>query len=119
MVPNNTILVLGGLISDDVRETEEAVPGLSKIPGLGRLFRYNSTDVVKRSLMIFIRPTILTDNSIMEDISSSKYNYLRARQLEFRDNPRGLTPTDQMPLLPELYEYLQTPAPAAPPGREN
>ena len=113
MVPDNTILVLGGLISDDLRETEEAVPGLSKIPGIGRLFRYNSTDVVKRSLMIFIRPRIMTDNSLMQDISSSKYDYLRAKQLEFRNEPRGLTPTDQMPLLPELYDYLQTPAPAS------
>ncbi len=119
MVPDNTILVLGGLISDDVRETEEAVPGLSKIPFLGRLFRYNSTEVVKRSLMIFIRPRILTDNSVMQEISGSKYDYLRARQLEFRNEPRGLTPTDQMPLLPELYEYLQTPAPAAPANRDN
>ena len=112
MVPDNTILVLGGLITDDLRETEEAVPGLSKIPGLGRLFRYNSAESVKRNLMIFIRPRIMTDNSVMESISGSKYEYLRARQLELREEPRGLTPTNQMPLLPELYEYLQTPAPA-------
>ena len=117
MVPDNTILVLGGLITDDLRETEEGVPGLSKIPGLGRLFKYNSTDAVKRSLMIFIRPRIMTDNAVMQDISGSKYNYLRARQMEFRDKPGGLTPTDQMPLLPELYDYLQTPPASAPAGQ--
>lgn len=119
MVPDNTILVLGGLISDDLRETEESVPFLGRIPWLGRLFRYNSTELVKRSLMIFIRPRIMTDNAAMQGISGGKYNYLRARQLEYREQARGLTPTDQMPLLPELYDYLQTPPPRAPAGSEN
>jgi general secretion pathway protein D len=119
MVPDNTILVLGGLITDDLRETEEAVPGLSRIPGLGRLFRYNSTESVQRSLMIFIRPRILTDISTMQAISGGKYDYLRARQLEFRETPRGMTPVDQMPLLPELYEYLQTPPASAPADKQK
>ncbi len=110
LVPDNSILVLGGLITDELREAVDAVPGLSKIPILGELFKSRSTNTVKRNLMIFIRPRILSDNT-GHQVSSEKYNYLRARQIEARQNSDGLTPEEQMPLLPELSDYLQAPMP--------
>jgi len=110
LVPDNSILVLGGLITDELRESIDAVPGLSKIPLLGELFKNRVTNTVKRNLMIFIRPRILTDDGVQR-ISSEKYNYLRARQIESRRTSDGLTPEDEMPLLPELTDYLQAPIP--------
>lgn len=108
MVRDNDILVLGGLISDDLQETEDRVPGLGNIPVLGELFKFRSNRQVKRNLMVFIRPRILRDPNLSRDISTSKYNFIRARQLEQRANAQGLTPEGEIPLLPELYEYLQT-----------
>ncbi len=108
MVRDNDILVLGGLISDDLQETEDRVPGLGDIPLLGELFKFRSNRLVKRNLMVFIRPRILRDPDLSREISSSKYNFIRARQLEQRSNAQGLTPEDEMPLLPELFEYLQS-----------
>lgn len=110
LVPDNSILVLGGLITDELREAVDAVPGLSKIPVLGELFKNRTTNTIKRNLMIFIRPRILTDDGVQR-ISSEKYNYLRARQIESRRTSDGLTPEEQMPLLPELTDYLQAPMP--------
>ncbi|MCF6262892.1 MAG: hypothetical protein L3J24_04820 [Xanthomonadales bacterium] len=109
LVPDNSILVLGGLITDELRESIDAVPGLSKIPFLGELFKNRTTNTIKRNLMIFIRPRILDDDGVR--ISSEKYNYLRARQIESRRTSDGLTPQEQMPLLPELTDYLQAPLP--------
>lgn len=108
MVRDNDILVLGGLISDDLQEIEDRVPGLGDIPVLGELFKFRSNRQVKRNLMVFIRPRILSDPNVSRDISSSKYNFIRARQLEQRSERQGLTPEDEIPLLPELYDYLQT-----------
>ncbi len=108
MVRDNDILVLGGLITDDLQESEDRVPGLGNIPILGELFKFRSNRQVKRNLMIFIRPRILRDQNLSRDISSSKYNLIRARQLEQRSERQGLTPAEEMPLLPELFDYLQS-----------
>ena len=108
MVPNNTVLVLGGLITDDLMESNEGVPGLSRIPVLGRLFEYENTTQLKRNLVVFIRPRILESDADSLAVSSRKYDYLRAEQLNARERSQSLTPKDEMPLLPELYDYLQT-----------
>jgi general secretion pathway protein D len=109
MVPDGDILVLGGLMSDDLQEGEERVPGLSRIPLVGELFKYRTSSNVKRNLMVFIRPRILHDDALMNDISRSKYTRIRDIQLEQREGPRTLIPREQMPLLPELDDFLQSP----------
>ncbi len=119
MVADGAILVLGGLISEDLQEQMEGVPGLSRIPLLGELFKYRSTSSVKRNLMVFIRPQILHDEALMDNITRSKYSAIRNRQLEQRERPAGLVRPRDMPLLPELDEFLQTPRDgrASPDGR--
>jgi len=109
MVPDGSMLVLGGLISEDLQEQMENVPGLSRIPLLGELFKYRSTTNVKRNLMVFIRPQILHDDALMDDLTRQKYSGIRERQLMQRERPAGLTRPAEMPLLPELDDFLQTP----------
>jgi general secretion pathway protein D len=109
MVPDGAMLVLGGLTSDDLQEGMESVPGLSRIPLFGELFKYRTTSNVKRNLMVFIRPQILHDEALMDSVTRSKYSNIRARQLEQRERPAGLTRPADMPLLPELEDFLQTP----------
>lgn len=110
MVPDGTMLVLGGLISDDLSESIERVPGLSRIPLLGELFTYRSTSQVKRNLMVFIRPRILHDERLMNDVTAGKYGRIRASQLEQRARRSVLSRRDETPLLPELEDFLQAPA---------
>jgi general secretion pathway protein D len=109
MVADGAMLVLGGLLSEDLQEQQEGVPGLSRIPLLGELFKYRSTSNVKRNLMVFIRPRILHDDALMENITRSKYTRIRSEQLEQRERPAGLTRPTDMPLLPELEDFLQNP----------
>ncbi len=47
LVDDGAILVLGGLISDDVQETVTKVPLLGDIPYIGHLFQNTTTDVKK------------------------------------------------------------------------
>ena len=60
-VNDGDVLILGGLIDDQLRQGEQRVPGLGRIPGLGWLFRARRTEHMKSNLMVFIRPTILRD----------------------------------------------------------
>jgi len=52
-------IVLGGLISEDVKKQRDKVPVLGDIPVLGRLFRSESSLTQKKNLVIFVTPTIL------------------------------------------------------------
>ncbi len=109
MVPDGAILVLGGLTSDDLQEQMESVPGLGRIPLLGELFRYRSTSNVKRNLMVFIRPQILHDEQLAGDLTRSRYSRIRGQQLNQRERPRGLVAPQDMPLLPDLNDFLHSP----------
>ena len=58
-VKDLTTIAIGGLISETENEIETKIPLLSKIPGLGKLFRNKRTDVRKTNLMIFLTPHII------------------------------------------------------------
>ena len=77
IVDDGEILVLGGLIEDVLRESDQRVPVLGSIPILGALFRSRSTDKVKTNLLVFIRPKILRDAEQAAIETNAKYNYIR------------------------------------------
>jgi general secretion pathway protein D len=81
IVEDGKMLVLGGLIDDAWRNSETKIPLLGSIPVLGKLFSYDTESKEKRNLLIFIRPTILKDQILAEEISMQKYQMLRAKQL--------------------------------------
>lgn len=108
MVDDGQIIVLGGLITDDQGESVQKVPLLGDIPLLGSLFRYKSKNKDKTNLMVFIRPVILRDAAMSTAVSNSKYDFIRAKQLEARNaGAEGLK--DEMPVLPPIDEYLELP----------
>ena len=80
LVDNNQIIVLGGLIDEDVQEVVSKVPILGSIPLLGRIFQSSSTSTSTKNLMVFLKPTILTDSDSANEISLEKYNYFKAEQ---------------------------------------
>ena len=81
LVDNQQIIVLGGLIDEDTQETISKVPVLGSIPIIGKLFQSSSSTVVQRNLMVFLKPTILIDSATSQELSSEKYNYIKARQI--------------------------------------
>lgn len=105
IVEDGGILVLGGLIEDVLRESEQRVPILGSIPFIGALFRVRTTDKVKTNLMIFIRPTILRNKVQTALVTNAKYNYIREVQQQGRGGRGGrvsIMPFEDRPLLPEL-----------------
>ena len=81
LVDNNQIIVLGGLVDEDTQDSVSKVPVLGSVPILGRLFQSSSKTTVKKNLMVFLRPTIITDSQSATSASSDKYNYIKARQI--------------------------------------
>jgi general secretion pathway protein D len=103
-VDDGRVLVLGGLISDDIQESVQKVPFLGDIPFLGWLFSYTSTSHNKRNLMVFLRPTILRDLEQGSRITFDKYDYMRRLQIERNREGVALLPQVESPVMPELEE---------------
>lgn len=110
LVKDDSILVLGGLISDNVKESVQSVPGLGNIPLIGNLFRYRSSDHQKQDLMVFLHPRILRDAATEASVSSEKYNYIRTELLQARENQQTITLPSEQPMLPEVHDFLASPA---------
>ena len=98
-VESGQILVLGGLIDDNLQESERGIPFLSKIPFLGSLFSSRSVNKQKRNLMLFIHPVILAGPVEMDYYTRQKYDYIRASQLEAAKGPVPLI-GGQRPVVP-------------------
>jgi MSHA biogenesis protein MshL len=63
-INDGDIAVLGGLMHDEINNTDDAVPGASKIPLIGNLFTYRNNATTRKELVIFLRPTVVKDASI-------------------------------------------------------
>ena len=94
---NRQTIVLGGLIQDDIVETVSGVPGLRRIPLLGRLFRSETTKNAKRHLLVFLRPTVLESDADIEAETNRKYSGIWQIQI---DADEGAQP----PPMDDLYE---------------
>jgi general secretion pathway protein D len=104
IVDDGEILVLGGLLEDVLRESDQRVPILGSIPLIGNLFRARKTEKVKTNLMIFIRAEILRNASDAALETNSKYNFIRDVQQGNLDNDVALMPGTARPVLPLLDE---------------
>ena len=102
LVDDGKILVLGGLIQDDVQVTVDKVPFLGDLPLLGFLFQNNHTKIVKKNLMVFLRPVIMRDPEKASLFTNDRYNDLRNNQQESGKKGILLMPNEHAPILPEL-----------------
>ncbi|MBT2153033.1 type II secretion system secretin GspD [Pseudoalteromonas tetraodonis] len=109
MADDGGMVVLGGLIDEDVQESVSKVPLLGDIPILGHLFKSTNTTKRKRNLIVFIRPTIIRDGVSMNKLSFNKYNFIRGEQFKKREDGINLMPMSDTPILPEWNDELLLP----------
>lgn len=107
LAQDGEIVVLGGLIKDEVQESIRKVPLLGDIPLLGRLFRSTTANVRKTNLYVFIRPTIIRDSETLIGATAEKYKYIRTQQLNKKLRGVELIDNEKLPLLPEWEEQLR------------
>jgi general secretion pathway protein D len=60
-------VVLGGLMEDDVRYDRQQIPGSDTLGVVGEVFRFRDNRNIKRELVIFLRPTIISNPSLESD----------------------------------------------------
>lgn len=82
LADNGQTIVLGGLTSDDYGQVKSQVPILGDIPILGELFKSRRESRQKRTLFIFLKPTILRNGEDAAAIAKQKYARLRAEELD-------------------------------------
>lgn len=98
LIRSGTVLVLGGLISNEQEKTEQKFPFFGDLPIVGHLFRYNSHKIEKKSLMVFLRPVIMK-HGIAGAQTKHRYAYMRQQQI---DEATESIKSKDLPLLPQL-----------------
>ena len=74
LVEDRQIILLGGLIQDDYRDVTKRVPLLGNIPLLGRAFRSDTETLIKRYLLMFLKPTVFRTGEEAELLARERYN---------------------------------------------
>lgn len=78
LAQDGEIIVIGGLIKDSVKSEQRGVPGLSRLPWVGGLFRWTRDVQEKTNLMVFLRPTVLRTPQQLIDTGERAWQDLRA-----------------------------------------
>jgi general secretion pathway protein D len=118
LIEDGGIIVLGGLMSDTVTESEDRVPGLGAIPLLGNLFKSRSGSRQKKNLMVFIKPKIMRDADATESTSEAAYNDVRQQERSLNGGHITLLPGQKQPEIPAIPPSIALPH-APPPSQTN
>lgn len=117
LINDGKILALGGLMDDVVIDSNTGIPWLMDIPYLGWLFQSHSTSIKKRTLMVFIKPTILKNQKTSDAMTDVFFDAVNKEQLKFNDKPLLITPASWDYKLPTTeggkLNFDITPEPAA------
>ncbi|MDG1507549.1 MAG: type II secretion system secretin GspD [Luminiphilus sp.] len=108
MAQDGDIVVLGGLVKDDIQDSRQGVPVLSGIPVIGRLFRNDVVSVTKSNLLVFIRSTIIRDDEDLAGATAEKYRYIRDQQRQRRDQGLMFLDDNVMPVLPTWEDRVRS-----------
>ncbi|MEO8039503.1 MAG: type II secretion system secretin GspD [Betaproteobacteria bacterium] len=121
VVDDGSIVVLGGLVRDQLDSTIQKVPGLGDIPGIGSLFRYETRRSQKVNLMLFLRPYVIRDDSGSRVLTVDRYDYMRKQQQDTTPTPKRFAlPTLEGAVIPDLNMGRQAePGPVTVPNPVN
>ena len=113
LVDDGSVVVLGGLLSEEFSNNRDQVPGLGDVPGLGWLFKSEARKRSKKNLMVFLRPVVLRDGSATDALSQSRYQQMIGLQQSVQPAPNPVLspgPGPQLPSLPTAPASSPSPA---------
>ncbi|HEY9272384.1 type II secretion system secretin GspD, partial [Achromobacter sp.] len=100
LIDDGQIIVLGGLLEDNVTLSTNSVPLLGSLPVIGSLFRYDSRKRTKTNLMVFLRPYVVRDANRTAGVTMDRYDYMRRAQAVVQPGQHWALPDMQAPMLP-------------------
>ncbi len=77
MANNEQMIVLGGLMREDVTAKVQRVPCIGRVPLLGEPFKFTENTKTKTNLMVFLKPHIIKSSNYLESITNKKYNNIK------------------------------------------
>ncbi|WP_248919765.1 type II secretion system secretin GspD [Pseudomonas entomophila] len=104
LLDDGQIMVLGGLLQDGYTQSNEGIPWLSSLPGVGALFRSERRASNKTNLMVFLRPYIVRDANAGRSITRNRYDFIRRAQGNLKPEHSWALPDMDMPLLPPVEQ---------------
>lgn len=87
------VVVIGGLMTETMVDNRGTMPGVGNVPGVSALFTKGGQRLVKRELVILLRPTVVKDDSVWADDISATQN--RVQALGASRNMPGPQPANQ------------------------
>jgi len=108
LVDDGSIIVLGGLLSDEYSGSVSQVPALGDIPVLGWLFKSDSRTRTKKNLMVFLRPVVVRDAAASDALSNNRYQQMMGLQQSAQPGFNPILGSGNAPVLPPA----PVPAPA-------
>jgi len=114
LLDDGQIMVLGGLLQDGYTQTNDGVPFLSSIPGIGALFRHERRETNKTNLMVFLRPYIIRDGAAGRSITLNRYDFIRRAQGSLQPDRSWAMPDMQAPQLPSAAQAIPGSVPSTP-----
>ena len=97
VVPDNQGIVIGGIIKEKKNKDYQGIPGLSKIPLLGYLFRDTKENVSKTELVIILTPHVITNQSEAEMVKTDFLDKLKGVKDVLKDSKSmaDITPSEK------------------------
>jgi MSHA type pilus biogenesis protein MshL len=68
-IQDGNIAVMGGLMEEQIKNTDSAVPWFHTLPLIGALFTQKSDEKRKTELVVFLRPTVIRNDGMNGDYS--------------------------------------------------
>jgi len=105
-VENGKTVILGGLISKKTVKSMEGVPVLSRLPVVGRLFKYNSDEFNKTNLFVFITPFIIESPQQLAKITEELQKLSRELIRKSENRKKELEKTKDKDIFEDYRKYF-------------
>ena len=100
LVDDGSIIVLGGLLSDEYSGAGSQVPLFGDIPVIGWLFKSESRSRTKKNLMVFLRPVVVRDAAASDALSNNRYQQMMGLQQSAQPGFNPVLGSGNSPVLP-------------------
>jgi general secretion pathway protein D len=100
LVDDGSIIVLGGLLSDEYSGAGSQVPLFGDIPVIGWLFKSESRSRTKKNLMVFLRPVVVRDAAASDALSNNRYQQMMGLQQNAQPGFNPVLGSGNSPVLP-------------------
>jgi len=102
LVRDGNVIMLGGLLEDGSGSVSQRVPGLSKLPFVGGLFRGKNASENQRVLLVLLRPRVVNSDAEAQQLTTLVAREAKKASLalqapddgQYPPTPRGTLPFD-------------------------